>query len=100
MDKLHLTAENSNNVYTIHADGRLDSETAYQLDEVLQKILPVAKKIVIDCACLTYISSAGLRSMLSAQKRIKKHRIRLINTSPMVQETLFLTGFDSILEIC
>lgn len=100
MERLDITTENKNGVYTIHADGRLDSETAPIMENVMQQILPTAKKIIIDCACLAYISSAGLRIILSAQKRLKKHRVQIINTSPMVQEILFTTGFDNIVDIC
>ena len=83
----------------ISVEGRLDTTTAPQLDAEI-KPLDGVTELVIDFAKLQYISSAGLRVLLSAQKVMSKQgSMKLINVSEAVMEIFDVTGFSDILVI-
>ena len=74
---------------TVHLDGRLDNETAEDLDIELDKLVrSPANVIVFDLAALEYISSAGLRSIFRAQRAMaaRSGRIVLVHARPQVQK--------------
>ena len=79
-------------------DGRLDTTTAPELDKFLGENYDTADSIVIDCKKLAYISSAGLRVLLSAQKKTKG-AMKLVNVCELVMEVFEMTGFADILVI-
>lgn len=81
-------------------EGRLDTTTAPELDATLSDLSGVAQ-LDIDMANLNYISSAGLRSLLSAQKKLEKNggNMTVLNVSDDLQEIFEVTGFDEILNI-
>ena len=83
---------------TAAINGRLDTATAPELERFLADNLADADALVIDCAELIYISSAGLRVLLSAHKRLKG-ALTLKNVSELVMEVLEMTGFTDILVI-
>ena len=83
---------------TAAINGRLDTTTAPELERFLAENLADADALVIDCAELIYISSAGLRVILSAHKRLKG-ALTLKNVSELVMEVLEMTGFTDILVI-
>ena len=85
-------------ILNISLDGRLDTITAPELEEFLKGKLSGVKSVVIDCEKLGYISSAGLRVLLSLNKKIK-NCLSLVNVQELVMEVLELTGFVDILEI-
>lgn len=81
-------------------EGRLDTVTSPQLEKELQEALPGLKELTLDFEKLDYISSAGLRVLLSAQKLMKKQgSMRLIHVSEPIMEILEVTGFTEILTI-
>jgi len=74
---------------TVHLDGRLDNETAEDLDMEVDKLVSSpANVIVFDLAALEYISSAGLRSIFRAQRAMTERsgRIVLVHARPQVQK--------------
>lgn len=76
---------------TVALQGRLDNETAPDLDKELDAVLASAvKTIVLDLSALEYISSAGLRSMARAQKVMKARAgaVLLVNPQPAVRKVL------------
>ncbi|MCR4930437.1 MAG: STAS domain-containing protein [Lachnospiraceae bacterium] len=80
--------------------GRLDTTTAPELDEVLKESLEGVSELVIDMDKLEYISSAGLRSLLVAQKTMNKNGIMKIkNVNDMIMEVFKVTGFADIMNI-
>ncbi len=80
--------------------GRLDTTTAPQLETSLNEVIPNASNLVFDMTKLEYISSAGLRVLLKAQKEMsKKGTMKLIHVSPEVMEVFELTGFTDFLTI-
>ena len=88
----------SNEILNIALDGRLDTTTAPEFESFLSKNYDGNGSIVIDCEKLVYISSAGLRVLLTAQKKAK-NAMKLINVCELVMEVFEMTGFADILVI-
>lgn len=87
-------------VLTIKINGRLDTTTAPQLDTVLDDTLPGMTDVTLDCANMAYISSAGLRVLLKAQKVMNKQgSMKLIHVNEEVAEVFDITGFSDILTV-
>ncbi|OEC86318.1 MULTISPECIES: STAS domain-containing protein [Methanobacterium] len=85
---------------TIKLNGRLDTNTAPELEEELKKDLPDVTDLVLDFEDLKYISSAGLRVVLSTQKIMNKQGTMVIeNVNDLIMEIFEATGFSSILTI-
>ena len=80
--------------------GRLDTTTAPELEALLDELLPAAQTLVMDLNKLEYISSAGLRLILKAQKAMsRKGGMRLKNVPAPVMEVFDITGFADFLSI-
>ena len=80
--------------------GRLDTNTAPELEAELGAQLDNVRELTLDMAELQYISSAGLRVLLAAQKRMNRQgRMRLMSVGEAVMEVFELTGFADILTI-
>ena len=80
--------------------GRLDTITAPALDKTISNDIEGAKNLVLDFKSLEYISSAGLRVLLGAQKRMQKiGSMKVINVCEEVMEVFEMTGFADILTI-
>ena len=87
-------------VTTIDIVGRLDTTTAPELDKTINEDVADVKNLVLDFKALEYISSAGLRVLLSAQKKMQKiGSMKLIHVCEEVMEVFELTGFADILTI-
>lgn len=85
---------------TVSIVGRLDTTTAPNLESEFKSSLDGVKELVIDMGGLEYISSAGLRVLLSAQKVMNKQgSMTLINVGDVVMEVFEVTGFSDILTI-
>lgn len=86
----------------ISLSGQLDTLTSVEFEKVVSEILKGnAEKVVLDGSELTYISSAGLRLLLTLQKGMKNKNgcFHLKNIRPEIMEIFNLTGFSSILTI-
>ena len=80
--------------------GRLDTTTAPVLDKTINEELKDVENLVLDLKGLEYISSAGLRVLLNAQKKMQKvGSMKLKNVSEAVMDVLEMTGFADILVI-
>lgn len=85
---------------TIALEGRLDTTTAPELEGELKEDLGGADRLTVDLSALEYISSAGLRVLLSAQKTMnKKGGMVVKNANEAVMEIFEVTGFSDILTI-
>lgn len=84
----------------IGLEGRLDTLTAPQLEGELKKCVTGVTELIFDFEKLAYVSSAGLRVLLSAQKVMNKQGDMCIkNVSPEIMEIFDVTGFVDILNI-
>lgn len=83
---------------TIALVGRLDTTTAPQLETEIKSSLDDVDSLVLDFEKLEYVSSAGLRVILMAQKLMgKKNGLKLKNVSANIMEVFDITGFSDIL---
>ncbi len=82
----------------IALEGRLDTNTAPELEDELKASLNNVTELVLDFADLEYISSAGLRVLLSAHKTMKG-QMTVKNVNEVVNEVFEVTGFIDILNI-
>ena len=84
----------------IALEGRLDTTTAPDLEAIVRGELDGAEQLTFDFAKLEYISSAGLRVFLSAQKIMAKQgQMRVIHVNNVIREIFEVTGFSDILTI-
>lgn len=85
---------------TISLAGRLDTTTAPLLEDELKKSFDGIEKLVLDFTALEYLSSAGLRVLLGAQKVMNKQGEMIIrNINDTINEIFEVTGFIDILTI-
>ena len=89
---------NNEGILNVSLNGRLDTATAPEFESFLQENIAGATAMVLNCENLEYISSAGLRVLLSAQKRMK-NSMKLTNVGELVMEVFEMTGFADILVI-
>lgn len=80
--------------------GRLDTNTAPALDKTIGDDILNSQNLVLDFKGLEYISSAGLRVLLGAQKKMQRSgSLKLVNVCPEIMDVLEMTGFSDILTI-
>ena len=85
---------------TVALTGRLDTTTAPDLEKELKAAMEDITSLVIDMAALEYISSAGLRVLLSAQKVMNKQgKMTVKHVNETIMEIFEVTGFSDILTI-
>ena len=88
------------NSLTLNLAGRLDTTTAPELEAVVDNSLAGVQELVLDMEALEYISSAGLRVILKAQKMmVGKGSMKLIHVNDTIMEVFNITGFVDILTI-
>ena len=97
---LYVDKELQGDTLTVSLDGRLDTATSPDFEAELKSNLDGVKNLVFDFEKLEYISSAGLRVMLSAQKIMNKQgEMSIKNASDDVLEVFEITGFIDIINI-
>ena len=97
-----MTIEIKNNAdeVVIQICGRLDTITAPTLDKTINEEIGDTKNLILDMKNLEYISSAGLRVLLGAQKKMQKiGSMKVVNVCEAVMEVFEMTGFADILTI-
>lgn len=84
----------------VNLTGRLDTTTAPELETELKQSVDGVEKLVLDFAALEYLSSAGLRVLLAAQKIMNKQGKMIIkNVNETIAEIFEVTGFSDVLTI-
>ncbi len=97
---MNITKNVNGTTLEIALEGRLDTMTAPELEAELNKDLGGAESLVLDFSKLDYISSAGLRVLLSAHKAmITKGGMKVTHVNEIVQEVFEVTGFTDVLTI-
>lgn len=98
MLNINKTIENGQALFAL--SGRIDTTTAPELDQELKSSLDGVTTLTLDMNDLVYISSAGLRVLLSAQKIMNKQgKMTIRNANETVMEIFEVTGFSDILTI-
>ena len=81
-------------------DGRLDTTNAPKFEELLSENYADAQSLIINCEKLAYVSSAGLRVILKAQKLMNKQgSMKIVNVNDTIMEVFDITGFADVLTI-
>ena len=87
-------------VVTLKIVGRLDTSTAPALETAVDGCAEDVKDLILDCGALEYVSSAGLRVILKAQKQMNvRGSMKLIGVNETIMEIFDITGFADILTI-
>ena len=97
---MQITYQKSGGELTVAVSGRLDTQTAPELEKMLEENLPGITLITFDLAGLTYTSSAGLRIFLKARKAVQRREdIRLIHVCRDIVDILEMTGFTDLMTV-
>ena len=95
-----INKEMMDDVLTVFISGRLDTTTSPELEEYLKESLDSVENLVLNLSDLEYISSAGLRVLLSAQKIMNKQgKMEVTGVNEAIMEIFEVTGFSDILTI-
>ena len=94
---MNIDFDKNNGILSVMLEGRLDTNTAPEFERFLEENL-FSDELVINCEKLSYVSSAGLRVLLGAQKRTGG-KMKLTNVCELVMEVFDMTGFTDILTI-
>lgn len=87
-------------VVTLKTVGRLDTATAPELETAVDDCAADIGELILDCSALEYVSSAGLRVILKAQKMMNARGcMKLIGVNETIMEVFDITGFADILTI-
>ena len=95
---MNINFNKNNGELNVALDGRLDTTTAPKLEGFFCSNLGDVNTLIIDCEKLAYVSSAGLRVLLSAHKKMRG-AMKLVNVGELVMEVFEITGFVDILII-
>lgn len=96
---MNININKCDNGYVVAVEGRLDTNTAPELETALKEV--TTDNILIECAEMEYVSSAGLRVILALHKRLAAvgRSLTLRGIRPEVRSVLDMTGFSRILSI-
>ena len=95
-----IKTEKNDSALAVFLEGRLDTNTAPELDETLKASLEGVTELTLDLDKLDYLSSAGLRVLLSAQKTMNRQGTMVVkNVNETIMEIFEVTGFSDILTI-
>ncbi len=85
---------------TLAVEGRIDTKTAPELEKTLQGVLDGIKELIFDFAKVSYISSAGLRVLMTAQNQMNQQgTMTVLHANEDLMEIFEITGFTEILTI-
>jgi len=100
---MEVKTEKSGSATIVHVHGRLDSVTAKAFEEQMTQLIDGGEnRLVLDLSQMDYVSSAGLRALLMANRKIVSAggKIALCEATPSVKEVLEISGFVSLFTIC
>ncbi len=96
-----ITKNTENGVLTLALEGRLDTNTAPELEkEIGEDLTADVQTLILDLKDLEYISSAGLRVLLASQKKMNKQGNMVVkNANDMIMDVFEVSGFVDILTV-
>ncbi len=100
--KMKLNTSSEGEVTVVKIEGNLDTQTAPEAQDELNRLMDEgSQKLLLDFADLAYISSSGLRVLLSVAKRLApdEGEMRICNLNDVVNEVFEISGFSTILKI-
>ena len=97
---LNIQKAVENETALVSLEGRLDAVASPQLEKEIKELLPGLRELTLDFSKLDYISSAGLRVLLSTQKVMNKQgSMKLTHVNETIMEIFEVTGFTDILTV-
>ena len=97
---MHIQKSLDEAVLTLRLEGRLDTTTAPMLGKIVETELAGIQQLILDCSDLEYVSSAGLRVILTAQDIMDEQgKMKVINANETVMEIFDITGLVDLLTI-
>ena len=97
---MRIETRQDGSMVTISPEGRIDTNNAPEFGEAIEKVIPNATELIFDLDKLEYISSAGLRMFLKAQKEMNRRgSMKLVNVNEPVYEVLEATGFTGVSDV-
>lgn len=99
---MNVTVSEMRRVTLVEVNGRVDSTNAGKLGEALNEQIDAGRnQLVLDLSSVEYISSAGLREMVAAAKRVRNSNgdLRIASPSPRVKEVLDLAGLNMVFQV-
>ena len=97
---MQINAIHNNTILTLALEGRLDNLTSLELKTTLENSLEGVDSLVLDFSKVDYVSSAGLRTLLSVHKQMSvRDGMKVMNVNEGVMEIFQLTGFVNALSI-
>lgn len=99
---MNITKDDRKGLVVLRCEGRLDATTSPQLEDEINHLLDQERtKILIDFSGIDYLSSAGMRLLLSATKRLKNKRgkLSIFSIHEEVREIINMAGFEKVLAI-
>ncbi len=95
---MNIKKKKDGSALSVIISGRIDTSTTPEADAAINESLDGAESLILDFTDVEYISSAGLRMLLSLQKKMmKKGGMKLIGVNEDVNDVFEVTGFDEIL---
>ncbi len=96
---MNIKKKKDSSTLTVSISGRIDTATAPEADAYISENLDGITKLILDFAEVNYVSSAGLRVLLSLHKKMMaKDGMKLVNVNETVGDVFEVTGFDEILD--
>ncbi|MFN2601517.1 MAG: STAS domain-containing protein [Gemmatimonadaceae bacterium] len=98
---MEISTRTSNDIHIVAIAGSMDSATSPEAQKALDTVLAGAKKVALDFSKLDYISSAGLRVLLGAAKKLRAsgNTLRMFGLNQSVREVFEISGFSAILAV-
>lgn len=97
---MDIKMNSASETLTLEIKGRIDTKSAPQLEEIISSSLDGVRLLVMDFEGVEYVSSAGLRVLLIAQKAMNRQGdMKVRNVNPDIMEIFEVTGFSDILTI-
>ena len=98
---MEISTRTINDIHIVGIAGSLDSTTSPEAQKALDAVLAGARKVALDFSELDYISSAGLRVLLGAAKKLRASggTLRTFGLNPSVREVFEISGFSAILAV-
>ena len=97
---MKITKNQTGKSLVLAVQGRLDTLTAPELEEVFRESLGDAEELTLDFSELDYISSAGLRALVGAEREMRgKGGMKIVHANEIVNEVFEVTGFADILSV-
>ncbi len=101
MSDLNISVESYKRAQLLTVSGRIDSSNATEFDNKVKECMENGHNLVMDLSGVSYMSSAGLRAIVSALRECKKKKgdVLLVSPSARVAEVLSLAGLDSLFTV-